>query len=408
MAIRISSASIYANSTAQMNSLQTQMARTQMQISSNKRILSPSDDPVASARVLEVSQSKAMNSQFASNRTSAKNSLEQEDSTLTSVTDSIRAVQSLVARAGDAALSQADRESLATELDGRIADLVSLANTTDGSGGYLFSGYQIGTKPFTQTPAGATYNGDQGQRELQIGASRKIPISDTGSSVFENNVATAGSYATAPGFTNTGNGAISTPMVIDRTKITGHDYAINFTVNAGVTTYDVVDKNLPAPGTVLSSQAYVPGTPIKFDGMQMNVNGAPANGDTFDVKESQKQSLFTTLADLSRALRTPATDAASQAALTNSLGIAGDNLSNALDNVLKVQSSVGARLNEIDNLDSAGSQMDVQYASTLSDLQDLDMYSAYSLFTQQQVTLQAAQKSFTLMSGLSLFNYISG
>ena len=408
MAIRISSASIYANSTAQMNSLQTQMARTQMQISSNKRLLSPSDDPVASARVLEVSQSKAMNTQFASNRTSAKNSLEQEDSTLTGVTDSIRAVQSLVARAGDAALSQADRESLATELDGRIADLMSLANTTDGSGGYLFSGYQVGTKPFTESPAGANYNGDQGQRELQIGASRKIPISDTGTAVFENNVAASGSYITGPGFTNTGTGAISTPMVMDRTKITGHDYAINFTVNAGVTTYDVVDKNLPAPGTVLSSQAYVPGTPISFDGMQMNMNGAPANGDTFDVKASQKQSLFTTLADLSRALRTPATDAASQKALTNSLGIAGDNLSNALDNVLKVQSSVGARLNEVDNLDSAGSQMDVQYASTLSDLQDLDMYSAYSLFTQQQVTLQAAQKSFTLMSGLSLFNYISG
>jgi flagellar hook-associated protein 3 FlgL len=196
-------------------------------------------------------------------------------------------------------------------------------------------------------------------------------------------------------------------MVLDRTKITGHDYAINFTVGAGGTSYDVVDKNLPAPGTILSSQPYVPGTPITFDGMQMNVNGAPANGDTFDVKSSQKQSLFTTLADLSLALRTPATDATSQAALTNSLGIAGDNLSNALDNVLKVQSSVGARLTEIDNLDSAGSQLDLHYQSTLSDLQDLDLYSAYSLFTQQQVTLTAAQKAFGLVSGLSLFNYIS-
>jgi flagellar hook-associated protein 3 FlgL len=407
MAIRISTASIYANGTAQMNSLQTQMARTQMQLSSNKRMLSPSDDPVASARVLEVTQSKAMNTQFASNRTSAKNNLEQEDSTLSGVTDSIRAVQSLVARAGDGALSQADRESLATELDGRIADLVGLANTTDGAGGYLFSGYQLGTQPFTQTPAGASYNGDQGQRELQIGASRKIPISDTGSSVFENNVASKGSYATAAGFTNTGDAAISTPMVLDRTKVTGHDYAINFTVGAGGTTYDVVDKNLPAPGTVLSTQAYTPGSPITFDGMQMNINGTPANGDTFDVKASQKQSLFTTLADLSRALRTTATTPASQAALTSSLGIAGDNLSNALDNVLKVQSSVGARLTEIDNLDSAGTQMDVQYASSLSSLQDLDMVSAISLFSQQQVTLQAAQKSFQLMSGLSLFNYIS-
>lgn len=407
MAIRISTSSLYANNTAQMNTLQSQLARSQMQLSSNKRILSPSDDPVASARVLEVTQSKAMNTQFASNRTSANNSLAQEDTALTGVTDSIRAVQSLVARAGDGSLSQADRESLATELDGHIADLVGLANTTDGAGGYLFSGYKLGTQPFTQTPAGATYNGDQGTRELQIGASRSIPISDTGSSVFENNVAASGSYVASNGFTNTGNGAVSTPMIMDRTKITGHDYAINFTVGAGGTTYDVVDKGQSPALTVVSAQQYTPGGAISFDGMQLSVSGTPANGDSFDVKASQKQSLFTTLSELARALRTPATDPASQTALTNSLGIASDNLSNALDNVLKVQSSVGARMNEIDSLDGAGSSMDVQYASTLSNLQDLDMVSAISLFQQQMTTLQAAQKSFTMTSGLSLFNYIS-
>jgi flagellar hook-associated protein 3 FlgL len=87
MAIRISTASIYANSTNQMNSLQTQMAKLQMQLSSQKRILSPSDDPVASSRILEVTQSQSMNTQFASNRTSAKASLEQEDTALSSVTD---------------------------------------------------------------------------------------------------------------------------------------------------------------------------------------------------------------------------------------------------------------------------------------------------------------------------------
>jgi flagellar hook-associated protein 3 FlgL len=68
---------------------------------------------------------------------------------------------------------------------------------------------------------------------------------------------------------------------------------------------------------------------------------------------------------------------------------------------------VGARSKEIDYLDSAGSDLDIQYASTLSDLQDLDVIKATSLYAQQQITLQAAQKSFTMMTGLSLFNYIS-
>ncbi|WP_353850599.1 hypothetical protein [Janthinobacterium sp.] len=72
-----------------------------------------------------------------------------------------------------------------------------------------------------------------------------------------------------------------------------------------------------------------------------------------------------------------------------------------------MRAEVGSRLKELDTLDSAGDDLDLQYASTLSGLQDLDMVKAISLFSQQQITLQAAQKSFTSMSGLSLFNYIS-
>ena len=75
--------------------------------------------------------------------------------------------------------------------------------------------------------------------------------------------------------------------------------------------------------------------------------------------------------------------------------------------MLSVRAEVGSRLKELDTLDSAGDDLDLQYASTLSGLQDLDMVKAISLFSQQQITLQAAQKSFTSISGLSLFNYIS-
>jgi flagellar hook-associated protein 3 FlgL len=75
--------------------------------------------------------------------------------------------------------------------------------------------------------------------------------------------------------------------------------------------------------------------------------------------------------------------------------------------VLSVQAAVGARLKELDYLDSSGDDLGLQYATTLSNLQDVDYTAAISLFTQQQTTLTAAQKSFTTMSGLSLFNYIS-
>jgi flagellar hook-associated protein 3 FlgL len=406
--MRISTSSLYEASTGQLSTLQSQLARTQLQLSANSRILTPSDDPVASARVLEVSQSQSMNTQFATNRTSARNSLQQVDNTLTNVNNLLTNVKTLVVRAGNPALSDADRTSLATELDGRLQDLVGLANTTDGAGSYLFSGYDVGTKPFTQTASGATYNGDQGMREVRVGTSRMLSISDSGSALFENNVATKGSFHAAADATNTGSAVISDTSVTDLTKVTGHNYAVKFSVTPAGTTYDVLDTSKSPATAVQSGQPYVDGAPIGFDGLELDVGGTPADGDQLTVTASQKQSIFTTLTDLAQALRKPAAGTGAQTALSNALSVANGNLANAMDNVLGVHSSVGARLQELDTLDTAGDQNDVQYASTLSDLQDLDMVKTISLFSQQQVAFQAAQKSFTMMSGLSLFNYISG
>jgi flagellar hook-associated protein 3 FlgL len=403
--MRISTSGMFDTSSNTMNNLQSQLSRTQMQLSLQKRILSPSDDPVASARVIEVTQSQDMNTQFATNRNNARSSLQAVDGALTSTGQLLTNVKTLIVRAGNAGLSQADRDSLATELEGRMTDLVALANTTDGAGSYLFSGYKAGTQPFTQTATGATFSGDQGQRELQVAASRSMPTSDSGSTIFENNKAATGTFHVSVPSANTG-GATITSAVMDPTKLTGHDYAINFTVGASGTTYDVIDKNLPSPGTVLSARPYVDGAPIAFDGLQFAVSGTPASGDQFNVDAAHKQSIFTTMADLAKLLRTPPSNAAAQANLTNSLGLANANVSTALDTVLSSQSSVGSRLQELDSLDDAGSTLDLQYSSTLSNLQDLDMVKAISMFSQQQLALDAAQKSFKSISGLSLFNYI--
>ncbi|MDP1634649.1 MAG: flagellin, partial [Gallionellaceae bacterium] len=83
-----------------------------------------------------------------------------------------------------------------------------------------------------------------------------------------------------------------------------------------------------------------------------------------------------------------------------------NNLDNALDNVLNVRATLGLRLGEIDALQVAGENLGLQFKQTLSQLQDTDYNKAISDLTQQQATLQAAQQSFTKVSGLSLFNYM--
>lgn len=409
MSLRISTHATFESGTSQLNTLQSQIAKTQMQLSTNRRMLTAADDPIASARALELTQSKSMNTQFATNRSNANASLSLVDKTLGDVSLQIQDIQSLIVDAGNGGYGPSDREKLATELEGRLTDLIGLANTSNGTGGYLFSGYASTTQPFSQTPTGAAYQGDQGQRTLQVGSTRKMAISESGSAIFDAVTTGNGNFQTQAAAANAGSGIVSPGAVIDRSKLTGHDYAVNFAVSGdpAVTTYSVVDNSTSPASDVLKDQPFTAGASISFDGLSLDVKGAPANGDSFSVKPSQKQSVFTTVTDLIKTLRTPADGSAGKAQLANGLATASSNMQNALDNVLTVQASVGARMKELDSLDSTGSDLDVQYQTTLSGLQDLDMVAAISLYSQQQTTLQAAQLSFKTMSGLSLFNYIS-
>ena len=406
--MRISTSSMYNAGTSQLNTLQSNIAKTQMQLSTNRRMLSAADDPIASARALEVTQSQSVNAQYAVNRQNARSSLTMVEQALSSVNNVIQDVQELTVRAGGGALSQADRETLANEAEGHLETLLGLANSSD-SEGYLFAGFKSKTQPFVKTATGAQYLGDQGERKLQVASARNFAISSSGSTVFESNLTGNGTFVTAATPTNSGTGVISGGAVANPAATTGHDYTITF-AQAGlppVNTFTVLDKvtNLPPPGLV-GPQPYTSGQQIAFDGMALEISGTPNSGDTFAVDPSEKQSVFTTLTDLIATLRAPATNGAGKAALANGLAVANGNLSTALDNVLTEQASAGARLKELDELDSTGDDLNIQYAGTLSQLQDLDLVATISKFTQQQFTLEAAQKTFKTLSGLSLFNFI--
>ncbi len=404
--MRISTRTIYENATTQLNSLQSQMARTQNQLATNKRNLTAADDPIASARALEVTQSQSLNTQYGTNRTNAGSSLSLVESALTNGSDLVMDVQTLVVQAGNGTLSKSDRLQIATEIEVRMQDLLGIANTADGSGGYLFSGYKGSTIPFMQTDSGAVYQGDQGQRKLQVGSSRSIAISDSGSAIFENNRTGNGSYQTRMVAGNTGGAVASSGSVTDPGKLTGHNYTLEFKVDNGTTTYSVTDTSSSPHRAVMSDEPYVGGKQIAFEGTSFTITGAPANGDKFEVKPSEKESIFTTMTNLVNALRDSGEDTNSLATLSNKLNTASEGLKSSLDNMLTVRASVGSRMKELDYLEDQGSDLNIQYKGTLSKLQDLDIVKAISDYATQQSTLEAAQKSFKTMSGLSLFNYI--
>jgi len=394
--MRISTNTFYDNGTSRLNDLQSRLAKTQEQLSTGHRFLTPADDPVGTSQVLETTQALAVNTQFSVNRQNAKTALTLEESTLANITDILQESKIKLINAGNAVMSDLDRNSIADELSGNLEQLISLANTKDGLGNSIFAGYQTAIDPFVATPTGAMYQGDQGQRPIQVSSSRQLMTSDTGDAVFERNIkATTSLPSVAP--LNSGSGTISLGLIQSATAVNGHSYEVVFT---NATSYDIYDVTVGG-APISSSNAYVNGQLITVGGIQFSISGTPAVNDKFNVGSQGNQSIFTALKDIINLLRLPST-----AGLQEGLAKANSNMDQAMDNTLMVRASVGARLKEIDVLDVAGQDRDIQFQQTLSSLQDLDYVKAVTTLSQQKTALDAAQLSFSKISGLSLFNYL--
>ncbi|HNU66552.1 MAG TPA: flagellar hook-associated protein FlgL [Methylotenera sp.] len=303
--MRISTNTLYQAGFAKLSDLQSNQSKLQQQIATGRRILSPSDDPIASARALEVSHEKNVNNSFADTRKVAQLKLNTLEANLTSVTNLLVATQSSLVAAGNGALSNAERKIIGTELQGSLEALIGLANTKDAAGNFIYSGFKSDTAAFTATPTGATYNGDAQQQLLQVDPQRQMSVNVTGDTLF--------------------------------------------------------------------------------------LNGS---------------NVFSTLKDIVTLLNTPITDATTQANFTSGLSSAIGKLQGSVDNVLNVRTAIGTKLNELDALDVAGTDRDLQYSQSLSDLQDLDYTAALTDLAKQQTIIEAAQKSFVTTTSLSLFDYM--
>ncbi|MFL9710233.1 flagellar hook-associated protein FlgL [Methylobacillus sp. Pita1] len=185
--MRISTNTLYQNGLNRLSQLQVEQDRLMQQISSKKRILTPADDPVGAARALELQNAQRVNTQFERNRMFAENGMNAIESNLQSVTDLLIAAKARLTEAGNASYDDTQRSYIAIDLKNDLEALVGLANAQDGSGNYLYAGYSTDTVPYTLNAAGATYNGDNQVRQLQVSNTRQLPVADNGPNVFQAN-----------------------------------------------------------------------------------------------------------------------------------------------------------------------------------------------------------------------------
>ncbi|WJV60943.1 flagellar hook-associated protein FlgL [Pectobacteriaceae bacterium CE70] len=194
--MRLSTTTIYQQNLSSITNAYSKYQESALQLSSGKRVNTPSDDPIAASQAVILSQTQASSSQYATARDSATNSLSLETTVLEQVTDVIQNVQTLIVEAGNTTYSDADRQSLSTELQGYKDQLLSLANSTDSNGNYIFAGYQTDTEPFVMDSSGnVTYAGGSVAISQKVDSSRTMATGDTGSDVF---MSLASGYTTEP------------------------------------------------------------------------------------------------------------------------------------------------------------------------------------------------------------------
>ncbi|MEE9398359.1 MAG: flagellar hook-associated protein FlgL [Methylococcales bacterium] len=296
--MRVSTSLLYQRGINAILDQQSKSSKTQIQLSTGKRLLSPSDDPAGSKRLLDIKQAVETTGQYQKNIDTVRSRLTIEESTLDGVTNFLQRARELAVNGANGTHDATNRKAIGAEARQILEGVLGLANAKNANGEYVFSGDKTHTKPFdgSADAGGFSYQGDSGQRSIRIGPTRLVADSDSGENVF----------------------------------------------------------------------------------------GAAGVSGAFDVLYAFANNMDANISD----------------------SAAIDNIDGAIDRILNVRSSVGARLNALDKQKEVNADFELDMKKTLSEVQDLDFAEAISQFNQQNVALQAAQQAYVKVQNLSLFNYL--
>ncbi len=402
---RISTYMMFQRSLTAMLDQQGRVSDTQIQLSTGRRELAPSDDPASAARIISLNGALGTVEQYQSNADRARSRLEHEESILDGAVNALQRAHELAVQGNNDSLSQNDTQAIAMEIRQLLDQVFSLANTRDGDGEYIFAGYQSKTRPFTRDGGTFSYQGDRGQRMLQISPDRRVADRDDGFGIFMDvptEPTASGSSAAATSFGaiaagdividgGNGNGPVSLGEIPAAADAGERARQLETAINE-VVEQTGVRATLNGDGTTLTL------TSVGSSGIDVTLSGSAtlANTGLQDIAAvDAPRDIFSTLDQL-------ATELERNRPVDRYIA----DLQHALDNVLTTQTKIGARLNTIDQQGEINEDLKLSLEKHRSNEQDLDYAEAIARFERQMTALQAAQQSYVKIKGLSLFNYL--
>lgn len=411
---RLGSANMYGNALRNISARQSGLSNLQENLTSGKRVVRASDDPVSAAQAERAlnrlsriqTEQRALETQ--------RSAIAQGESSLGDAVSLLQNFRELTVSAGSATLTPADRTTIANQLQGLREQLQEVVNRKDTNGIPLLGALGSALAPFVGPLSTAPDYGFQGLPGQTASSGVTVPGTLDGDSAFMFDTKRDGVY-------NAGVSAIPSSRQLtttaitpaDRSLITGQNYTIVFSAVGPGATYGTSTATYTITNTttnVASAPVVVPDFPSDkpvtvpvsgIPGLAFNVTGTPGNGDTVTLKPTP--SVFSTLDSAIAGLRS----ASNSNAAIQAVGQALANIDIGLDRVNNMRGYAGELLNRADRITGDQDKRSIQLEADRSRAEDLDMIKGYSDFQNQQVGYEAALKSYAQVQRLSLFNFIS-
>jgi flagellar hook-associated protein 3 FlgL len=333
---------------------------------------------------------------------------------LSGIGDVLQRVREIAVQLGAGSLSQEDRGFLAEEVNIRLEEMLGLLNSRDSNGEFIFAGYKGSTQPFVDSGGGGyKFQGDEGERLVQIGATTFVTSRDSGKALFEEIPSDAQSFVTMNNPRNTAvpPADITVGQVLDQAEFDAffpEDAYIEFeplnAIEPPGLNYTVRRASDDRVIQGLQNERFVSGNQIRFEGIGVRITGTPDPGDSFIIESSSQQSVLTTLGRMVEGFREFDDTPEGREQVASLVASSINNLDNAQTRILEGQSKVGARLNTLESTQSLHEQVDLVSQDVLSQLRDVDFAEAVSRLSLETFVLEAAQQSFARIANLSLFN----
>ena len=397
--MRISTANQFERAVQTLQQRQQALQDSQETIATGKRVLRPSDDPLAAVRAERAMARQGRIDADLRALESSRQSMAATESAVGEASELMQRARELVVQAGNPTYGTEQRKAIVEELRVLRRQVLDVANRPDGAGGYLFGGASDASLPFQETAAGVAFRGRAaGTRAAGVA----LPLTVDGHETWMRSASGNGVFVTAPAPANQAGAWIDAGRVTDPTALTGSSYDITIADDGnGGLTWQVSPAPKTGPG---SAQPYVAGQVIEFDGLAVAVHGEPHPGDRFSVEPSRRDLSVFDAIDRVIAGLAPADQHPAQVTQAVQSGLR--DLDAVMGTLVASRARIGAVLGQIDGLDNRLADQRVSAQAARSAAEDVDLAQAVSDFQVRQTSYDAALKAYSMVQRLSLFEYI--